>query len=154
MTEEWHGITLWYSPYKIRYRRLEVIWILNHIRQLRIGDWPPDPDRSSSYTDAHLAKNRGEYKAYVENVVSILGMVERRLLKTGMDGAMAYLVYAGGLGYGEVGKMFHLSSEQVIERVDNAISYCEGKKDKPMSYEDYKFGRARLHITGEHRLCQ
>jgi len=139
------SINWWWSPYKISFIHNQILWLLNHIRDLRVGDWPPDPDRSSSYTEAQLAKHRGEYRAYIENIASIIGTVERRLLKTGMDGAMAYLAYACGLSYKEIARLFHISNNEVVNRVDSAIKYCEGKGDKKIPYQQYIMFQNVLH---------
>lgn len=145
MTNWRSSIEWWWSPYRITFTKNQILWLLNHIRDLRVGDWPPDPVRSSSYTEAQLARHRKEYKAYVENIASIIGTVERRLLKTGMDGAKAYLVYCVGLSYKEVARLFGMSIKEVVSQVDSAIKYCEGRYDKKEPYGEWKMVQSTLH---------
>ena len=81
----------WWSPYKISYTYSQCTWLLKNLMGMREGIWPPDPDGRSSYTDPRIINKSGEYKAYKENMGTVVGTLERRLLKTGMDGALAYL---------------------------------------------------------------
>lgn len=124
----------WYSPYKITFNYGQICWLLSNIRELRIGVWPPNPEGKSSYTDPKIVVKGGEYKAYTENIGAIAGTVERRLLKTSMDGALAYLVYSDQLDYRWVARMFHMNETQVKARVNRAISYCVGRRDKRRLY--------------------
>jgi len=154
-TEEWRGnIEWWWSPYKIIYTHNQLIWLLNHIRELRVSDWPPPNRNASGYTEWQFAQYGNRYKEYARMVESIAGNVERRLLKTSMDGAMAYLVYTCGLGYGEVAMQFHITSNETVNRVDSAIRYCEGKADRKEPYNEWKLVRETLHkklVRGKNR---
>ena len=157
MTEEWRSsIEWWWSPYKIIYTHNQIIWLLNHIRGLRAGNWPA-PDRNiSGYTEWQFAQQGNRYKDYCRMTEGVAGNLERRLLKTGMDGAMAYLAYTCGCGYGEMARMFHITIDQAIENIDSAIRYCEGiltarekevgktiPSDKP--YQEWKLVQQTLH---------
>ncbi|KKN71837.1 hypothetical protein LCGC14_0416910 [marine sediment metagenome] len=129
----------WCSPYKITYPYRQVTWLLDAMKELRVGIWPPHPEgRSSGYIDPRIVLKSGEYKAYTENIGNVAGTLERRLKKTGYDGAMAYLVYSCGLSYHEVGRLFCIPEAKTIENVELAIRYCCGRKDKRSTYYQYK----------------
>ena len=128
----------WYSPYKITFTYSQVTWLLKNLCELREGFWPQNPDgRSSGYTDPQIINKSSEYKAYVENIGAVVGTVERRLLKTGMDGAMAYLRFTVQLSYSEIARLSGIRKVDAYPRVSRAIKYCVGEWDKRDKYPFY-----------------
>lgn len=115
---------MWYSPYKTTYTFRQITWLLSNIRELREGVWPPNPDGHSSYTDPRIVNKGGEYKAYVENIGTVVGTLERWLLEASIDGAMAYLHFTAGNSYSEIARMFHISKDEAYTRVIRVIKHC------------------------------
>lgn len=115
---------LWYSPHRITYTYSQVTFLLKNLREMREGIWPPDPDGRSSYIDPQIISKGGEYKAYTENIGTVIGTLERWLLKMGMDGAMVYLRHTVGCSYSEIGRMFHISRDEAYSRVNRTIKHC------------------------------
>ncbi len=129
----------WWSPYKISYTYSQCTWLLKNLMEMREGIWPPDPDGRSSYTDPRIINKSGEYKAYKENMGTVVGTLERRLLKTGMDGALAYLRFTVELSYREIAMLFHLHKDEVYIRANRAIRYCVGRRDKQDAYQNLPY---------------
>tara|TARA_Y100000310_G_scaffold329844_1_gene400422 strand:+ start:296 stop:754 length:459 start_codon:yes stop_codon:yes gene_type:complete len=128
----------WWSPYRITYTSSQIVWLLEHIVELREGIWPSNPEgRSSGYIDPKIRVS-GEYNRFSETVGIITGTLERRLLKTGLDGAMAYLRHSVELSYNEIAKLFHIPTSVAWERVNLAIKFCTRRYDKKSTYSQYK----------------
>ena len=127
----------WWSPYRITFTFTQITWLLRYILELREGIYPPNPDGRSSYTDPRIRVKSSEYKAYTETISTVAGTIERRLLKTGMDGGMAYLHFTVELSYEEIAKIFGIRSKDVYTRVCKAIKFCTGRWDKDGRYPFY-----------------
>ena len=121
---------MWCSPYAITYKYAQITWILRNINSVREGEWPDIPDNVSGYIDPQIVVKSGEYKAYIETIAAVAGTIERRLLKTGVGGAMAYLRFTAGLSYREIARLFHIDKDEAYTGVNRAIKYCVGKKEK------------------------
>ena len=127
----------WWSPYRITFTFAQVTWVLRNIMEMREGIWPPNPDGRSSYIDPRIVIKGSGYKAYKETIGAVAGTVERRLLKTGDDGGMAYLRFTVDLSYSEIAMLYGIRKKDVYPAVCKAIKYCVGKWDKEGKYPVY-----------------
>ena len=130
----------WWSPYRITFTFAQITFLLQNIRELREGIYPPNPDGNSSYTDPSIINKSSEYTAYTENIGTVIGTLERWLLKTGIDGAMAYLRYTAQLSYDEIAWLFHINPYEGRRRVERAIRRCV--------YMGEKMRRKEENLTG------
>ena len=128
----------WWSPYRITFTFAQVTWVLRNIMEMREGIWPPNPDGRSSYIDPRIVIKGTGYKAYRETIGGVAGTIERRLLKTGHDGGMAYLRFTVDLSYSEIAKITQTPADIVEGKVDSAIRFSRGRYDKKSTYYQYK----------------
>jgi hypothetical protein len=123
----------WWPPQAISYTKSQIIWIIENIAYIRQGVWPPEC-RESGYAgknDSHSTS------ADFEPIMIVLADIERRLEKCGQDGYFLELVYGAGATYEHISKCINQTPRKVEKRVQTALRYICGKKDKA-NYQNYK----------------
>ena len=126
-----------YSADSFEWTYRQVKWLLVWLPTIREAglDWPPSP-RGSSYTDVALPAKRENirkiwrklfhkavkpYRARWENERSILGHLENRLCKAGLDGILIKAIYSYKEDATWLGKCLNISWRQVLERAGAAL---------------------------------
>lgn len=116
----------WFDYGAIRFCPYQILFIIANSDILLSGNWPPNPD-SSSYTDPAI-QSALKPEAYYTKPEEILGEVERRLSRTGINGKL--LVAEVQAGYSE------LSPE-----ARDALMYVKGWEKKDTSYSQWRSSR-------------
>ncbi len=117
------------SPFWIRYTFRQCTWLLENLKDLREGIYPPDL-KETNYTDPLIINKTSEYKAFTENIGTIVGTLERWLLQLGNAGTAAYLRWGLDLSYSEIGKLLGMSKAEAYDAAIRAIKYCVAQGEK------------------------
>ena len=120
----------WYSYGEIRFCRLQMIWLIEHIEELSDGNWPVDP-KASSYIDEPMTSKSFVGEAYFARPSGILAEIMARLNRTGEDGVTLMEDIQSGIDrYSEL--------KSVAKR---ALNYISGWRRRKTSYTDWKSKR-------------
>lgn len=117
-----------YTYQDIRYCPFQVLWVIEHSETLRIGNWPDNPD-SSSYVDPKIKTGYGS-EAYFVKAVIILGEVEYRLARTGIEGKLLVAEVRAGV-----------SLEELQPESRTSLMFIKGKRRKDTPYSQWKASR-------------
>ena len=129
-----------YEPYEIEKFLDEdmVRWVIFHARDMRSGHWPDSG--GAEWPPLTINKFRPELGNQAQ---SVWITVSSRLEKTGIDGLLAKVIYGIGDGYDMAGKHISETARQVVDRVDCAIEYCAGRKEKKETYQSFRDRRLK-----------
>ena len=146
MKEEWYSA----SAFKWTYRQVK--WLLSWLPALRENDldWPPGT-KKSGYVDQVLPsikrdilklwrrvtpKSNRLYRAKWENERSILGHLENKLCKMGLDGMLIKSLYCYNESAEWLGKCINLPEKVVKQRAKLALDkLVETEKDNVRDYQ-------------------
>lgn len=78
----------WFDYNELRFCRWQCIWIIEHLPELKIGEWPMPPLGNPDIDIAIKKQFRSE--AYFTKACEIAAEVEARLALTKADGAILY----------------------------------------------------------------
>lgn len=112
----------WFHYGEIRWCPWQVLWVIEYSVTLLAGKWPPNPE-GSGYIDPGIKTGYGSEGYYVKPV-GILGEVEYRLKRCGVDGKLLRAEVLAGL---------ELSQES-----KSALYYCKGWRRKRISYGEWR----------------
>jgi len=135
----------WYSASSFKWTYRQVKWLLSWLPFIRVYglDWVPS-SKSSGYVGVKTKRKPGEkvhrsnklYKAQWENERSILGHLENRLCKMGLDGMLVKSLYSYQESAEWLGKCLNLTDEVVKERAKLALDkLVETEKDNVRDYQ-------------------
>ena len=114
----------YFSYREIRFCRVQMIFLIEHIVELGEGSWPSSPD-SSSYVDLPIRSRQFNDDAYFTKPTEILAEVMIRLNRTGEDGSVLMEEIHSGLT-----ERYLLSSE-----ARKALNYISGWRRREVSYK-------------------
>jgi len=120
---------IFYEPFEIErnYCKHQIIFLIEHLSILEIGEYPPDP-QYSGYTDAGHKPIFGPKKHTPE---SLFSEVTLRLPLTGDDGdTLTHEIQS-----------FNATLPQLSQSAKNALGYICGTKPKKMRYGEWLSGR-------------
>jgi len=119
----------------VRLSKDNVIWVLNHLMELRQGEWPA---MEVSYLERPLATRKRRGHAPFENPCLLVGEVESRLKACGPDGLWAKIYYSGLEGEEEIARAMSLPVRTVSKGIKSALSYISFKWPKDRNYKEWK----------------
>jgi len=114
---------------------------------LREGNYPPDPNETSGYTEAPITKRRIWARAYFETACEIGPEIDVRLAQVGLDTYLVEDRYVKGFCEEEIACRLGLAADEVYHRIKSAISYIgsgwdrrwhDTKKRNGMTYKEFK----------------
>lgn len=109
----------WFHYGEIRFCPYQVCWIIEHSDTIIAGNWPANPD-GSSHTDPKITAGY-KSEAYYVKPTAMLGEVEYRLKRTGVDGKLLRAELLAGLDLSRESK--------------DALMYVKGWRRKRMTYQ-------------------
>ena len=117
----------WFSPGEIRFQREEMIWLIEHLKELEQGKWPPDPSGSVA------PEGRTGFKAegYFVRPVQFASEVKVRLRTTGEAGEALVDEIAEGI----------LDYEGFCGPAKRALNYVSGFRRRKATYGMWKSQR-------------
>jgi len=118
----------WYSYSEVRWCPYQVLWLIEHLETLLIGNWPTHPE-GSSYTDSMIKRRVTSTTAYYTKPCEVASELEWRIRQTGVDGKLLIAEVLAG-------KTYELSVE-----AQNAFMFIKGWRRKLMSYQRWKAQR-------------
>ncbi len=124
--------TDWFFPSEIRFCRLQMLWLIEYLKLMGGGTWPPNP-RGSGYVDIPINIRHGKSGAYFVTPAGIAGEVGARLKSTGVEGVLLVAEVRVGLTLDE------LSPESRM-----VLNYISGWRYRRMSYSRWKADRKYL----------
>ena len=134
----------WYSPAAIKFRRPQVIFVLQSLPTICLGIWPPNP-RGSGYVDAPMGKGTKYIRgAGFETIRIVIAEITARVEMAGFDGILLEAVYTWGKSHEALAKAHNLEVGDITVRVNRALKYCSGWSRKRRSYEEYRDHRRGL----------
>jgi len=138
---------MWFAPKDILFHREHIIWLLKHLKELKVGEWPPDPG-VTGYTEAPggVVTSRAK-NAHYEIACSCAAEVSIRLKATGLDGYLVEERYMEDKTEQEISDTRHLPLTEVYQRLRTAINYMSGWRRRQYSYSDFKRHR-RTRVAG------
>ena len=141
-----------YSAESFEWTYRQVKWLLVWLPTIREAnlDWPPAP-KNSNYTDVAKPKRidnllkvwrkithkaNKPYRAKWENERSILGHLENRLCKAGLDGILIKAIYSYKEDATWLGKCLNLPYKVVLKRAIDALDrLVETEQDNIKEYK-------------------
>ena len=144
----------WYSERDIVYCPHQIIWVLEHLSELKTGFWPEKPlteEQERNYLPS-LGKvatiiSGGHGNASLERILCIVADVESRIKKTGWDGDVLRTYYCGG--YDDISELANEMGEPIdkIERaIKNSLRYVRGwrvrrhRDNTEITYKEFRDG--------------
>ena len=118
----------YFSYGEIRFCRVQMIFLIEHIVELGEGSWPSRP-YSSSYVDLPIRSRQFNDDAYFTKPTEMVAEVMSRLNRT-VDGSVLMEEIHSGLT-----ERYLLSPE-----ARKALNYISGGRRKTLSYKEFKKG--------------
>ena len=122
------------TPQELYDRRLDcalTAWLLAHYDTLREGYWPDiKPEEIPSHGGAHR-------HGWFENAIMYGAMVKIRQESCGFDGCLLWLFYHDNKGTEDMAQRFNQTEDRIIKRINRALKYCAGWKNKRRGYRDW-----------------
>ena len=113
----------WLNYSQIKFRKDDVIWILQNADTLRDGRWPPE-HVETGYSKVGSKPRFLSEAPFVKSII-IIAVIAKRLSKTGIDGKLLCAEINGGAIY-------------LSEESKHALNYCSGWREKKTAYSQYK----------------
>lgn len=128
----------WWPSMEITFRRSQVLWLIEHLPELREGRWPANP-AGSGYVDLPMIKKgrTGRHRSYFEIPASIAAEVEVRLESCSMDGLILEALECWGKSEQSLAKHLAIPPWSIRKRANNALRYISGWKRKEQSYKEF-----------------
>ena len=127
-------MTAWYLPREIVFNKDQMKWIIEHLPELREGQWPVNP-RATGYVD-ESTKTR-KRSAYFETPCQIASEADSRMGKCGLDGLMIEALYCWGEDNDKLCRYFKIDEDELMARCRRVLNYISGWKRKRRSYEEF-----------------
>ena len=148
----------YYSPNEISFTRDQVLWLIKHLDILRDFTWPPE-HRETGYIGGSTRIVR---RAPFDTPACILGELEERIEKCGLDGIMMEFVYSASSEDKQaleqhIASALKLNIRTVDRKLKKALRYitgncrrwvscgkcsefktCKRKKREAVSYRDFR----------------
>lgn len=134
----------WKAPNKIRFRKDEVIWILENYLMMKEGEYPPDPNDTGYIGED---KTGVPEHAHYEMACMIVAEVEARLTLCGYDGKLLYYHHAAGLDIVDLASLAKLDYDVVNRKVNCALYYITGWTRRQESYENFARNRRERYMA-------
>lgn len=130
----------WYSPGQITFTKHQVIWLLRHLPEIRVGFWPSE-HKETGYSGK--AKGKVGHAAYFEKPVQVAAELDQRLEMAGIDGLLLEFVYSSESQdiitlEQHIANAMRLEFGTVERRIETALRYVCGKARKSRDYQDFK----------------
>lgn len=116
-------MTDYYSPRDITFTREQMIWLIEHLDLLELGDWPPE-GRETGYTGSQKSHS---HKAPFETAAQIYVEVSYRLDRTGNDGETLVWEVQNGLN----------AYALLCPAAKKALNYISGWRRRKMKYRKW-----------------
>lgn len=148
-------IEAWFSPASITFTRLQVIFLLRHFAFLIEGTWPP----SHILTGYSGSKKRTfSHTAYFEKAKQVAADLTSRLYQVGPDSLLLLIAYSTELEHqyyirNLLSKSLRMDATEIDQRIDWALSYCCGWRQKQISYGRYCIQRRSYEKERARRLA-
>lgn len=140
----------YWKPSEINYGdRYQILWLLEHLKGLRDGDYPKDP-RETGYTDAPINKGSMGRQAPFITAAEIYAELTARIDYCKdyceLDGLLVYGNYVDGVEIDKLSKASKLDFYEVVKRINRCLSYItsghdrrwhDNKKRKGITYSDW-----------------
>lgn len=115
-----------YPPREIRFTRAQCLWLIWHLPELRVGDWPPD----AAHYDLYIGKRTAVCHAYFTTPVEYAAEIESRLERAGTDGLVLELIESYGKGNASLAAYFRVSEWWITVKRKRALSFVAGWRRK------------------------
>lgn len=123
------------TPAELYDRRLDmalIAWLITHYDTLSGGYWPDTrPDEIPSHGGAWR-------HGWFENAITWGALAKMRQEACGPDGVVMWLYYHDNKDIDELAVRFRQRDTKVCRRINSALSYCSGWKERRMPYETFK----------------
>lgn len=119
----------WYAPNQIKYTKDQMLWLLNHLPDLRLGYWPPNP-QGSGYVDMPINKKAVKAKAHFITAVEVAAEIDDRLEQCGLDGLLVEANYTWDKSIDSLVKASSLDFYEVVRRISRALKYISSGYDR------------------------
>lgn len=131
-------IERWYSPGVIKFTRLQMLWLIKNLVDLRGGRWTPNPEGSHSI-DMPLIRKGKRGKSPSKDPCLIAAEVEIRLERCGIDGLILEATVGWGKSDQSLSKYLGMPVWSVKKRAKRALRYISsGEERERMSYREFK----------------
>jgi hypothetical protein len=133
--ESYYKSDLWFSPRDIIFDRQQVLWLFEHLAEIREGNWPSRP---TGYMEPKVQKSPSRHAPF-EAPVGIAAELLVRLENAGQDGAMCKMVFVYGEPEESIARHWHISVEAVRRRIDRVLLFCCGWKRKNTYRQSWRY---------------
>lgn len=123
----------WYAPNTITFNREQIIFLLENLSTLRMGEWPPHPN-GSNYTDAPDKQKIKPY-AHFETPVLFAAEIDRRLDACKIDGLLTELFYTHKVDEDVLGARLGKSFQEIASRIATCIWHIKGYNFRGLGYQ-------------------
>lgn len=119
-----------YSPQEIRFSESHILWLLDNVKYLNEGMWPPCP----WYTES-TSRNVGN--AHYTVIMEIRGELFLRIELCGEDGGMMLDYFAYNKQHDQIAREHATNEYDVSKRIGRCLRYCMGWRRKKRSYREW-----------------
>ena len=119
----------------MRLSKGDVIWVLQHLIELRKGE---NPEQHLSYLERPLATRRYRHHANFENAALLAGEVEGRLKLCGLDGLLVKAYFAWEEPEESLARFLSMPVNSVNRGIRLALKYVSNKWPKDRGYQESK----------------
>ena len=142
-----------YTIRELRFTQRQMLWITRNLYNIRLADWPVEPDNHVEIISPSKGKRQLPHKtlktrsARFERAAQIAAEIDWRLnqckTKHGDYGLLYLEVYMYGHDISEVAKRHSLSEDVVNHRIDQVLRYISGWRRKSLNMEQYNQHRVK-----------
>jgi len=142
----------WYKPGEIRYCKPQVIFILEYLRLMELGQYPRNP-KETGYTELKVWVQRGKKDGYFVTPATIFSDIDARLKTAGKDGGLLRARYCDGYDEDALIKQYRMPYEELLARIDSALFFICGfyTKTNYLEWKKKRTYRANVHQKVGHK---
>ena len=132
---------IWRSPRQIIYDRNDILWLLEHLVELRQGLWPPQPGVTQG--EPVGKKPAPAPRAHFEKAVIESAEISRRLDACKIDGLLTELFYTHKVDEAVLAARLGKSFQEITSRIAACLHHISDKKKDKFKAGCYQRGNYR-----------
>ena len=131
----------WYSPREIVYSSTQMLWLLEHLVELRQGLWPAQPGVTQGEpVGKRLAPAP---RAHFEKAVIESSELDRRLDSCKIDGMLTELFYTHKVDEAVLAARLGKSFQEIRGRISSCLRHITDTKGRKVKGHSYRRGNYR-----------
>lgn len=130
---------IWRSPSQIIYDSNDILWLLEHLTELRQGFWPVQPGVTQG--EPVSKKPAPAPRAHFEKAVIESSELDRRLDSCKIDGLLTELFYTHKVDEAVLAARVGKSFQEIRSRIAACLKHIQGQEFRSHSYQRGNYRR-------------